>query len=470
MFSMREIRARRELLRDGGSLGLILTTWLYRIVMVLVMMAGICKLHALPIKMMSGECNVVLGAYIFMLFVLLEIYHACDIGQARVSELVMSQTLAKVISAGVVYVGVSLYVHKLFNPLSLIAVVTVQILLGVLWSILSNRSYYMRRRRPRTVVFCRNETEYELLCMTPYFFEKYEVIRVITEQTDNIPELRSQMEGSEVVFTMNLPATFAHGVAKLCLDMGIVGYFAPRLGHIIMAGAQHRATFSVPMLRVNRAGGHSEYRFFKRAFDMFCSAIGLIILSPVMLVTAIAIWAEDHGPVFYRQVRLTKNGRKFNIIKFRSMTVNAEKDGIARLAGENDSRITKVGHFIRACRIDELPQLINIFLGDMSIVGPRPERPEIAEQYEDILPEFSLRLQVKAGLTGLAQVYGRYNTEPYNKLQMDLMYINEMSMLKDLQLILATIKILFVKESTQGIAQGQETALITSLDGEEKSA
>ena len=168
---------------------------------------------------------------------------------------------------------------------------------------------------------------------------------------------------------------------------------------------------------------------------------------------------EDHGPVFYRQVRLTKNGREFKILKFRSMTVNAEKDGIARLAGKNDSRITKVGRFIRACRIDELPQLFNILMGDMSIVGPRPERPEIAKQYEETLPEFSLRLQVKAGLTGLAQVYGRYNTEPYYKLQMDLLYINEMSMLKDLQLILATIQILFMKESTQGIAQGQETAL-----------
>ena len=174
--------------------------------------------------------------------------------------------------------------------------------------------------------------------------------------------------------------------------------------------------------------------------------------------------------MFYRQVRLTRNGREFKILKFRSMRVDAEKEGVARLAGENDSRITRVGHIIRACRLDELPQLINIFLGDMSIVGPRPERPEITKQYEETLPEFSLRLQVKAGLTGLAQVYGRYNTEPYNKLQMDLMYINEMSFLKDLQLILATIRILFVKESTQGIAGDQETAAADTSKGQSKSA
>ena len=210
--------------------------------------------------------------------------------------------------------------------------------------------------------------------------------------------------------------------------------------------------------------------FFKRLIDFTLALVALIVLSPVMLVTAIAIWAEDHGPVFYRQVRLTRNGREFKILKFRSMRVDAEKDGVARLAGENDIRITRVGHIIRACRLDELPQLINIFLGDMSVVGPRPERPEIAKQYEETLPEFSLRLQVKAGLTGLAQVYGRYNTEPYNKLQMDLMYINEMSFLKDLQLILATIRILFVKESTQGIASDRETAIGSTSKGQSKSA
>ena len=178
-----------------------------------------------------------------------------------------------------------------------------------------------------------------------------------------------------------------------------------------------------------------------------------------MAVTAIAIRAYDKGPAFYKQVRLTKNGKKFEILKFRSMRVDAESDGVARLAGENDDRITPVGKIIRACRLDELPQLFNILKGDMTIVGPRPERPEIAAQYEEILPEFNLRLQVKAGLTGLAQVYGRYNTEPYDKLQMDLMYINQMSFVKDLRLIFATIKILFIKDSTQGTAEGQTTAI-----------
>ena len=178
-----------------------------------------------------------------------------------------------------------------------------------------------------------------------------------------------------------------------------------------------------------------------------------------MLVTAILI-RRDGGPVFYRQRRLTKDGKIFSILKFRSMRVDAEKDGVARLStGENDDRVTSVGRVIRSLRIDEIPQLFNILGGSMSFVGPRPERPEIAKQYEKDLPEFNLRLQAKAGLTGLAQVYGKYNTDPYDKLQMDLMYIANPGIAQDLRLVFATIKILFMKESTEGVAAGQTTAL-----------
>ena len=192
----------------------------------------------------------------------------------------------------------------------------------------------------------------------------------------------------------------------------------------------------------------------KRVMDIIIALIGLILTSPFLLITAIAIKAYDGGPVLYKQVRLTKNGREFKILKFRSMKVDAEKDGVARLSSQNDDRITPVGKLIRACRVDELPQLFNILKGDLTCVGPRPE---IAAQYVKEMPEFSLRLQVKAGLTGYAQVYGKY-TEPYDKLQMDLMYVSKMGIVTDLKIILATIKILFMPESTEGIAQGQTTA------------
>ena len=170
---------------------------------------------------------------------------------------------------------------------------------------------------------------------------------------------------------------------------------------------------------------------------------------------AIAV-KSDGGPALYKQRRLTKDGKTFDVLKFRSMRIDAEKDGIARLStGDQDDRITPVGRVIRKFRLDELPQLFNILLGEMSVVGPRPERPEIAAQYEEELPEFALRLQAKAGLTGYAQVYGKYNTTPYDKLQMDLMYIANPSLAEDFKIIFATIKILFEKESTEGVEVGQ---------------
>ena len=215
----------------------------------------------------------------------------------------------------------------------------------------------------------------------------------------------------------------------------------------------------MPMLQVVRYRASLEYLFLKRLTDILISLTALVVLSPVMLVVAIAIKAYDRGPVLYSQVRLTKDAKEFRIYKFRSMRTDAEKDGVARLStGDNDDRITPVGRIIRKLRLDELPQLFNILKGDLSVCGPRPERPEIAAQYEQEMPEFALRLQAKAGLTGYAQVYGKYNTTPYDKLQMDLMYIAHPSIVEDAKIMLATVKILFMPESTEGVEEGQITA------------
>lgn len=161
----------------------------------------------------------------------------------------------------------------------------------------------------------------------------------------------------------------------------------------------------------------------------------------------------------YKQVRCTVNQKRFNIMKFRSMRTDAEKDGVARLARKNDDRITPIGRFIRKCRIDELPQLFNILKGDMSFIGPRPERPEIIAQYMEVMPEFIYRMKVKAGLAGFAQVYGKYNTSPYDKLKLDLTYIENYSVWLDLKLMLLTLKVLLWPDSTEGIESEQITAL-----------
>ena len=266
------------------------------------------------------------------------------------------------------------------------------------------------------------------------------------------------LDDVEAVFLCALHSHDRNQFVKYCVHKDITSWCIPRIGDVIMSGAENAHLFHLPMLRVGRYNPTPEFLIQKRIFDIVVSGLALIVFSPIMIVLAI-ILRMDGGTAFYRQKRLTKDGRVFEILKFRSMRMDAEKDGVARLStGEADPRITKVGRFIRACRFDELPQILNILKGDMSIVGPRPERPEIAAQYKQYLPEFDLRLQCKCGLTGFAQVYGQYNTTPYDKLLMDLMYIAQPSMIEDLKICFATVKILFMKDSTEGIAEGQTTA------------
>ena len=274
-------------------------------------------------------------------------------------------------------------------------------------------------------------------------------------------DFRRTLKGYEALFVIGIDPELRNRITQYCVEEGIQGYFLPDVGDVILAGAKHIQSYSVPILNVERKQPVAEFLVLKRLFDIAASLIGLIIASPFMLLTALAVKLYDKGPVFYTQTRLTKDGKVFKMIKFRSMRTDAEKDGVARLTTTNDDRITPVGKVIRAIRMDELPQLINILKGEMSIVGPRPERPEIAEQYAEEFPAFKLRLQVKAGLTGYAQVYGRYNTDPHDKLEMDLMYINKMGVFTDLMLIFGTLRILFVKESTSGIQAGHITASLT---------
>ena len=184
--------------------------------------------------------------------------------------------------------------------------------------------------------------------------------------------------------------------------------------------------------------------------------LALVVASPIMLFSAIAIRCCDGGPVFYRQCRLTEDGRTFDILKFRSMRVNAEEDGVARLAAEHDDRITPVGKVLRKYRLDELPQFINILKGEMSVVGPRPERKCLADEITRELPEFPYRLKVRGGLTGYAQIFGKYNTSAYDKLRLDLMYIENYSLLLDIKLIVLTLRIIFSKDSTEGIDKARE--------------
>src|SRR5581483_2555878 len=196
----------------------------------------------------------------------------------------------------------------------------------------------------------------------------------------------------------------------------------------------------LPTINLSETPLEGWSRFLKRAFDLVVGLMALIVFSPVMIAIAIAIWLEDRGPVFYRQERMGLDGKPFEIVKFRSMRVGAEKETGAVWADKDDPRRTRVGRWIRAWSLDELPQLINVLKGEMSVVGPRPERPQFVEQFRAEFPHYMLRHKVRAGMTGWAQVHGwRGNTSIRMRIEHDLYYIENWSLMLDLKILFMTV-------------------------------
>lgn len=398
-------------------------------------------------------------ALFFVLFVIFgRVYDAFLMSMQRISEIVYAQFLAAAVSDFIMYIVIWLLSKHLPNILPGVAALIGQVILAAVWAYNAHHAYFKIFPPQATAVIYDTRQGMEKLIGKYGLDTKYKV--VLTATADECIANLAMLDGVSTVFMSGIHSHDRNVILKYCVENNIGIFVIPRIGDTIMSGAYPMHMFHLPMLKVGRYHPQPEYLFIKRLLDIVISAVALVVLSPIFLITAIVIKATDHGPVFYKQIRLTKDGKEFGILKFRSMRVDAEKDGVARLSsGDHDDRITPVGKVIRACRIDELPQLLNILRGELSIVGPRPERPEIAAQYCEEMPEFSLRLQAKAGLTGYAQIYGKYNTTPYDKLVMDLMYIAHPSIVEDLKIMFATVKILFMPESTEGVSEGQTTAM-----------
>lgn len=287
--------------------------------------------------------------------------------------------------------------------------------------------------------------------------DKYNICETIDASKEDIDYIYKRIDEYDSVILSDLDTSLRNVILKHCYEYGIRVYLTPKLSDILVRNARAIELFDSPILLTEKQEMSVVQKAGKRTMDIVISIIGIIITSPIMIIIAIAI-KSDGGPAFYNQERLTKDGKVFSMYKFRSMVVDADKIAGNRLATENDPRITPVGRFIRKIRVDELPQLFNILKGEMSMVGPRPEHPDIAAQYEKEIPEFSYRLKVKAGLTGYAQVVGKYDTTPYDKIKMDLMYITSYSLLNDIKIILQTFKIIFNVDSSKGIREGKKTA------------
>ena len=405
--------------------------------------------------------------FLFVLFVLIygafvKVYGGFLVGTATVIDLIFSQVIAIAFLQGVSYIIFSLLSYKLVSIWPFLLMFLMYSLFAAGWVVVIDAIYFKLHAPKKTIVVFNNVDAYLSLKGIRSMDKRFRVVRTVNSEKTSLEELFSYLKKLDAVFLCGVPADYRNEVVKYCIANSKVAYIKPKISDTIIRGGKTIQLMDVPVYRCKRSNSSLLYKVMKRCMDIVLSAIAIVIASPVMALTAIAIKLDDHGPVFYKQERLTLNGKTFKIIKFRSMRCDAEKDGVARLAEDHDDRITRVGAFIRKCRIDELPQIFNIFLGQMSMVGPRPERPEIAKEYEDAMPEFALRLQVKAGLTGYAQVYGKYNTTPYDKVQMDLIYVARQSFMEDIRLMLMTFKILFVPSSTEGVSANQRTAQRTS--------
>ena len=399
-----------------------------------------------------------IAVYALLLFAFSSMYGGLKVGYLKTTEVVFSQVFSTLIVNVITYGQDSLIYWWLMNPKPFIIMTLIQCVGVFCWSMIAQR-FYRFLFAPRKMLLIHGDRPYQdLIRKFESRKDKYEICKCMHVNAGIDAICKEAVERYDAVVLGDIDVASRNTLYKFCYGKGIRVYILPKISDMLLGGAEEMHIFDTPIFLTREYSLTIEQRFIKRSIDVICSSILLVLASPIMLLTAIAIKLYDGGPVIYRQIRCTRDMREFGIMKFRSMRVDAEKDGVARLATKNDSRITPIGKFIRKVRIDELPQLINILKGDMSFIGPRPERPEIIAQYVEIMPEFVFRTKVKAGLAGYAQVYGKYNTTPYDKLKLDLTYIENYSVWMDIKLMLLTLKILFWPDSTEGVETQQVTA------------
>lgn len=402
------------------------------------------------------------AVYAILLLFFSRMYGGLKIGYLEKGNVLYSQVLSVILVNVITYLQVALLAKRFLGPAPFLVMFACQVIAICIWTLLANKLFQKLFPPRQMLLIYGNRPSLTLMHKMNCRKDRYQIRQVVHIEV-GLERILELIADYDAVVICDVPSQIRNQVLKYCYGKGIRVYVTPKISDILIRSAEDVNLFDTPLIMARNGRMSIEQAFAKRTMDIVIAGIACVIASPFMLVTALAVKLQDGGPALYKQKRLTIDGEEFYVYKFRSMRMDAEKDGVARLASTGDSRITPVGAFIRKVRLDELPQLFNILKGDMSIVGPRPERPEIAAQYEAEMPEFQYRLRVKAGLTGYAQIFGKYNTTPYDKLKLDLHYIQNYSVMLDVKLMIQTVKILFMKESTEGVAAGQTTAAMENF-------
>ncbi len=393
---------------------------------------------------------------------MVSIYGSYDIGRRKSKPIIYSLSLAFMITDIVTYVQLIImstitpdtFAFQLSDIWILLGVIGIQLILIVVFCYGGNELFFAIIPPEKTVIITTSESNLEKLSAGLQKYKKqYNVLRVVDYRRSDLREILSSMSAAVLY---DLPREEREALVTYCYEHMINIYVNPEISDVVENFAEHYLLDDVSLLNANVQGLTYEQRFIKRSFDIVLATLLIILCSPIVLVCAILIKLDDGGKVFFFQKRATRGGRVFRVVKFRTMKENCGNVSVT----EDDDRITKIGRVLRKYRLDELPQMWNILCGDMSFVGPRPEMMENVRNYTRDLPEFKYRLKVKAGLTGLAQVVGKYNTSPKDKLILDMMYIERYSFWRDIKLLFQTVLVLLKKDSTEGFKKNQNTFVV----------
>ena len=398
------------------------------------------------------------AVYALLLLFFSRMYGGLKIGYLERGNVLYSQILAVSLVNLFTYLQIALLAKGFLNLWPFVLMFLVQAVAIGIWTFFANWLFEKLFPPRQMLLVYGNRPSLALMDKMNFRKDRYQ-IKTIVHIRKGLDKIEEMIGDYDAVVICDVPSQIRNHILKYCYGNGKRAYMTPKISDILVRSAEDVNLFDTPLIMTRNGRISIEQAFMKRMMDLVIAGMACVAAAPFMALTALAVKLQDGGPVIYKQKRLTVNGREFYVYKFRSMWMDAEKDGVARLAHSGDRRITPVGRWIRKVRLDELPQLFNILKGEMSLVGPRPERPEIIRKYEKKFPEFHYRLRVKAGLTGYAQIFGKYNTTPYDKLKMDLYYIQNYSVMLDVKLMIQTVKILFMKESTEGIGVEQTTAL-----------
>lgn len=422
---------------------------------------GLMSVNNAPLLRPSRTAATTLLTWVVMTAAMTAIYGGYDVGRRKSKPIISAISLATFMTDAVTYLQLQIMNvnennHEylmLFGPdiWLLLACVALQAGYIMLLTYAGNAAYFRLNPPKRCLLVLRDMSRRE---SSERKIGRYRLQWQVTDVAMwNAPSLPARIRRAEVVFLdAEIPDAARMSLLKTCYDLHRDVLCKAQLQDIMLSSARQVIVDDAPFLEMDYRKMTLEQRIVKRLMDIGVSTLGLIVLSPVLALTALCIHLEDGGPVIFRQKRMTVGGREFTICKFRTMRFGASAEpGVS--VRRDDPRVTRVGRFLRRWRIDEFPQLWNILKGEMTLVGPRPEMLENVRRYKLALPDFVYREKMKAGLTGYAQIEGRYNTTPEDKLMLDLMYIESFSLWEDVKLLFRTFTVFFkASDSTQGFA------------------